>query len=106
MEWYVFRDNWNAKKIESYNIFEHYSFRTEVLKHLKKCEDKAEFAQKLKCSLRYYFWSKAEWEILVTRWAFTTGERELKIDVYDQVMLNWDVFVDYVWSKKKGGKGG
>lgn len=104
MEWCVICDNWNSRKIETYNIFKHSAFHKEVIGHLKKCEDKSEFANELRSSLRYYFWSKAEWEILVVRWVFSTEDKERKIDVYDQVMLNWNVFVDYVWSFKKGIK--
>jgi len=25
----------------------------------------------------------------------------LKIDVYEQVMNNWDVFIDYLWNNRK-----
>ena len=25
-----------------------------------------------------------------------------KIDIYEQVRMNWDVFVSYVWNSKKG----
>jgi hypothetical protein len=48
----------------------------------------------------YYFWSKAEWEIIISSWPNRDND-ELKIDVFDQVMLNWEAFVDYCWSNKK-----
>lgn len=29
----------------------------------------------------------------------TTGRfKDKKIDVYDQIQMNWDVFADYVWT--------
>ena len=44
----------------------------------------------------YYMWSKSEYEIIVSPWV---GRAEdIKIDVYSQVHMNWDRFVDYVWS--------
>ena len=30
---------------------------------------------------------------------------ERKIDVYDQVMANWAVFIDYLWENRKELKG-
>ena len=105
MEWYVFYHNFNGRRIEKYNIFEHGGFRKDVVNYLKKYEERVEFAVALKRSLMFYFWSKSEWELLVSPWSGGVKVKAIKIDVYDQVMLNWDVFVDYVWSKK-GGKGG
>jgi hypothetical protein len=78
----------------------------------------------------YYFWSKYEYEVVVTTFPpYITmdeldnlnKEREAhkekygrdyviinvnpdtgaKIDIYAQVMNNWDVFLDYVWSSKR-----
>ena len=129
LKWYVYQHDFNGKKIETFNIFNHGRFREDVEKCLKKYKDKDEFAQKLRSSLMYYFWSKSEWEVVITSWApyitmseldRLSAEREKtikeynrepyrlyvnpdvgeKIDVYDQVMNNWDVFVDYVWSHK------
>lgn len=93
----VICDNWNARKIGPYNIFDHAAFRDEVEELLHKCKDKAAFAVELKRSLMYYFWAKAEWEIVINPWIIGS-EKDVKIDVYDQVMLNWDIFVDYVWT--------
>lgn len=127
MKWNVYYENFNRKEIEVYNIFNHYSFRTEVEKHLKECTDKEEFAERLRRSLSYYFWAKCEFEIVLTSWTphikieelnRLNAEREKyikewgkephslyvqpnvfeKISIYDQVMINWDIFVDYVFN--------
>ncbi len=129
LRWFVYHHDFNGKEIKPFNIFNHGRFREDVEKNLKKCESKEEFAKKLKSSLMYYFWSKAEYEIVITSWAphitmseldRLNAEREEtkekynrepyrlyvnpdvgeKIDVHDQVMLNWDIFVDYCWSYK------
>ena len=100
MKWNVFYYNINKKKIETFNIFEHSSFN-KYIQQAKKLKTKEEFSEQLKSELLYYFWSKAEWEVIITPWV--GGDREkcaVKIDVYEQVMSNWDVFVDYVWSEK------
>lgn len=102
MTWNVFYyncNNCNTDKIESFNIFRHCRFREDVQKNLKTHTDKNEFAKVLKSDLQYYFWSKAEYELIVKAWV--GGDAEMKIDIYKQVVINWDRFVDYVWSFKE-----
>ena len=126
MKWNVYRHNINKGKIEVYNIFDHYNFCKEVKKHLEECSDKEEFVEKLRCSLFYYFWAKAEHEVVITSWTPHIKIEELnrlnterekyvkewgreprslyvqpdifkKVDIYEQVMNNWEVFLEYVW---------
>lgn len=102
MEWNVYYYDINRKKIDIYNVFEHSGFAKHVKQWLKKCNIKEGFAEKLKQEVKYYFWSKAEWETLISGWPPTKDrEEEVKIDVYQQICLNWDVFVDYLWSFKE-----
>lgn len=50
----------------------------------------------------YWFWSKCEYEIVISPWVGRNKEEaEVKIDIYDQVMLNFNRFVDYCWSFKE-----
>lgn len=126
MEWNVYRHNFNKSEIEVFNIFNHYSFYENVKKHFKKYTNKEEFAEELKRSLMYYFWCKSEYEIVLTSWTPRIKMEELdrlnterkehikewdkepyslyvepdvfkKVDIYDQVMNNFDIFVDYCW---------
>ena len=130
LEYYVYYYNFNSHSIKKFNIFNHGRFLEDVKKDLRECETKKEFAEELYKDLIYYFWSKAEWEVVITPWTPRITISELnrlneerektlkkynrephslyvnpdvgeKIDVYEQVMLNWDLFVDYVWQHKK-----
>lgn len=122
--WYVYRHNINKNQIYKYNIFDHGRFREEVYELLNKHEMTYEdFSEKLRCTLIYYFWSKAEHEIVITSFPPYIDKREFdrlsseefkvlpnvrlrcgeKIDIYEQVRMNWDVFVGYVWNSKKRG---
>ena len=101
MQWNVFFHNYNKNEIEQYNIFNHYSFRYEVKQLIKKYKDKDTFTEKLRKELAYYFLSKCEWEVIVSPWIGKKESCEAKIDVYNQVMLNWDIFADYVWNNKE-----
>ncbi|MEE1504105.1 MAG: hypothetical protein UGF89_07680 [Acutalibacteraceae bacterium] len=130
MKWFVYCCSANNKEIKEYNIFNHSGFYDDVVKKLKKCETKEEFAEELRRELFYYYGSKCEWEIIITDWPTHIDTNELnrlnaereetnkkynrdpyslcvepkvakKVDVYSQVRNNWDVFVDYVWSFKR-----
>ena len=49
----------------------------------------------------YYFWCKSEYEVVIAPWGGSIGANEVKIDIYTQVMNNWDVFLDYVWRSQQ-----
>ena len=88
IEWYVYYHDSNAQK----------SFKKEVDVLLKEKIDKDDFSEKLKREMMYYFWSRCEYEIILSPW---TGRADnIKIDIYDQIMMNFDGFVDYCWSFK------
>ena len=102
LEWNVYVENFNSKTIECYNIFNHYRFNNEVKENYDKYSNDFEmFAETMKQSLMYYFWSKCEWEIILSCWPPSKKFNEKKVDVYNQVMLNWDKFILYVWQKMK-----
>lgn len=139
MKWNVYYYNINRNKIELFNIFDHWSFCEYAKKAIKKLKTKEEFAEQLKRELQYFFWSKAEYELVVhieenriflIPWCGCRNPEEIKIDVtddntldwvefaelhtkrqiygneakidiYNQVMFEWDNFVDYVWNNKK-----
>lgn len=100
MKWNVYRYNINSRRIESYNIFDHVSFYTEVKAIIDSEYTKKQFSDRLKRTLMYYFWSKAEWEVLVSPFIGEDNATE-KIDVYQQVMNNWDQFLSYCWGFKE-----
>ena len=130
LKYYVYYHRFNGKSIDKFNVFDHGRFYEDVKKNLKKYDNKEEFAEELRKDLAYYYWSKSEWEVVITSWVPSITMQELdrlnaereeakkkfgrdphslyvnpdigeKIDVYEQVRLNWDLFVDYVWSHRR-----
>lgn len=101
MEWNVFYYNINSRKITTYNIFKHGGFSKMVEKHFAYSETKEEFSEELKRSLMYFFWSKSEYEVVISPWCGGNEKEAIKVDIYKQVLMNWDRFVDYVWEHKK-----
>lgn len=107
MEWWVIVYDPNSRKIESHNCL---AGREETIKELRKKagEDIETFKSLLKTEMMYYYWSKCEWEIIVSAWPPTIDrEEEYKLDVWTQIYMNWDKFVDYCWTckipRKKNG---
>lgn len=125
MTWNVFVYDFNKRKIEVKNLFNISITFNEDFEALK-CQTlrgdittKEEFADRLKSILMYTFWCRREYEIVISDlcWTYIGADdknklREYdhyektatKIDVYSQVQMNWDRFVDYVWNEvKKNG---
>lgn len=119
--WNVFYENPNVG-IETWNVFRHASFCNEVETMFAEEVDKKKFEKRLHSSVMYYFWSKSEYEVIVAPWPCCISRVESQIiknnelpryrqvinvegsdkfSIYDQIELNWDVFVDYCWRNKE-----
>ena len=103
LTWNVYIENPNQRVIETYNIFDHRYFYDDVVKAYNGGDDGLlffdDFSEEVRNALRYYFWSKTQWEIVLTGWPESTNFKNAKVSVYDQIMLNYDVFINYVWDK-------
>lgn len=101
MKWNVYIYDINQQKMADFNIFDHGNFVEYVKKAIMKFKNKEVFANQLKSELMYYFWSKSQYEIIISPWCGNKKPCDVKIDVFDQVMMNFDIFVDYVWDNRK-----
>lgn len=96
--WNVYIENINARKIETYNIFDHSSFLKDVKESYYEAKDNFEvFEKSVNRYVAYYFWSKTEWEIVLSDWPPSENFQDKKINAYDQIKLNWNIFIKYVW---------
>lgn len=104
--WNVYVEQFNHRKVDIMNIFNHGLFMKEcegLYKVYSKNRENnlvpTEFYERLQKSLAYYFWSKCEYEVAI-RSIFDTRseETEIKVDAYMQVMNNYDIFVAYLWN--------
>ncbi len=98
LEWFVYVFDTNSRHIYHMNIFEHSRFNKaikEILRDQTRIYDKATFASAIRSELMYYFWSRVEYEVEISDVLF--DKNKTKIDVYDQVMMNLDRFIDYLW---------
>ena len=95
--WNVYREDFNARDIVVYNVFDHYTFMEQckrAYRKYRKPEQVAELEKEIKSWAMYFFFSKAEHEIVLEGWVHSTVEK--KIDIYQQLMLNWDQFFKYI----------
>lgn len=94
--------NCNANKIEDYDVLKRREF--EIKKFKKKCADKEDFANELRVEFMWRFWSKAEWELIITKtaegrvilspWCGSRNPDSEAIDVTDDPAFDWSGFAD------------
>ena len=94
--------NCNANKIEDYDVLKRRE--SEIKKFKKKCADKEDFANELRVEFMRRFWSKAEWELIVTKtaegrvilspWCGCADSDSCSIDVTDDASFDWSGFAD------------
>ena len=97
LEWNVWCNELNTNKIKPFNIFNHCSFNKAVTDIFSKRLHMDEFEEMIDKEAMYYFWCKAEYEVMIGG-PFERGEKT-KIDIYSQLKLNWDRFIDYLWNE-------
>lgn len=101
--WNVYYYNLNKRKIEIHNVFNHWRFIEYSAKAIKKFKDDTKaLEEQIRKELMYYYWSKYEWEVIIS--SFTANPKDdecVKVDVYSQVMLNWDRFFEYFLAHRK-----
>ena len=107
LEWNVYMEDFNRKQIRVFNVFNHCSFLEACRKSLKKFKDEdqvKELEAEIKRWATYLFWSKCEYEVIITGWPPPREDsdfREKKVDVYQQLALNWNSFFKYILDHKK-----
>ena len=119
LKWMVLCEENN--KVVWQNLFElSNSFNQDLKKIYKMTLTKERFEELIKVAL-LTFWSRVEYEVLVTNFPcyvelkdvvdayneITSGKSRYrtqinipsnKIDVYEQVVMNWDIFINYLWN--------
>lgn len=93
--WFVLSFDFNGQIFKSFDIFSHSSFTKEFSK-LKK-DNFESFQTDLKNLIKDYFWAKCEYEIVLGDWP--QGEVLCKIDIYTQLIINWDRFSEYCFKE-------
>lgn len=94
-KWNVWIWDFNHDELEQYDVV---PMLLRELKSLRKEDfpmDKKSMDGELRGWARYHFWAKCEYEMIVHGWPEQKNDK--KVDVYDQLMLNWDTFSEAFW---------
>lgn len=118
--WNVYVENFNGREIETYNVFHHWRFWTQLVEIATKYKKDAsiDFRDEVRRIISYNFWSKSEYETYITNNFMSITDQELKrlkevdpndynahsvnleialhIDIADQLFLNFDRFMEYL----------
>ena len=98
-EFYVLNYSFNDKKVVNYNIFNNSKLCDGIDNLLNNFVTYKDFVEQLDRLLRYCFWCKAEYEIMVGDLFEQDADRLEKIDIYRQVAPNVEVIakiaIDY-----------
>lgn len=99
MEWNVYYHDTNKDTVDVVNIFERCGLEKFVRQLFQdKMLTKEVMAEEIKAELMYHFWARSEYEVVIKEWI---GKKAaIKVDIYQQLMLNWDRFIDYCWSQR------
>ena len=108
LNWLVTYYDCNADKIKYYNILK---YKEDFIKKLKKkCNTKEEFSEKMRREMMYYYWSKAEWELIIeidndsriwlSPWVGCREPKNVRIDVTDREDFDWRGFAELYIGKQ------
>lgn len=102
--------NLNNQTIENYAPFSYKGWLKEIKSIKKKCETKEKFYEELRREVMWRYWSKAEWELIVTKtadgrailspWCGCRNTYESAIDVTDDTSFDWVGFAEEHISKQ------
>ena len=94
--------NCNANKIEDYDVLKRRE--SEIKKLKKKCAAKKEFCESLRSEFMCRFWSKSEWELIITKekngrivlspWCGCSNPDSVAIDVTNDTGFDWSGFAE------------
>lgn len=102
MFWNVKYFNFNKQIIQDFNVLKNYE--EWIKEQKKKCATKDEFAEVLKREMMWRFWSKCEWELIISidnkdniwlsPWVGCRNIDEVKINVTNDNSFNWRGFAE------------
>lgn len=102
-EFYVPQYNFNAKKIEMWNIFDNIHVYNNVVKltrdHIKNGTPYEEYKEELRKIIQWQEWGRCEYEVLIGGWP-PTDELE-KWDAYGMALPNIDLIAQMCIERTK-----
>ena len=106
MKWNVILKAGGDAKFKPYNIFDYDDFRLSIEELFEKQYPKDRFLLELERIADYFFHAQIEWEMLfppmnIAKHSKYNALTWYKIDVYEQLRINWERFSDYMWTESQ-----
>ena len=85
-------------KIKYFNIFRNTLFREAIEEIFRTPEQSREdIEEQVKRKAQWQFWSRCEYEIILSEWPPSPKDNNYKLDVFEQLEANWERFIDYIY---------
>lgn len=95
LEWNVIL--YEHDKVRIYNVFNNAYFSEAVIDIMHTPNlNRNEISDLIKRKAQWQFWSRCEYEYIISSWPPYDEDKGYKIDVFEQLTMNWDRFVDYI----------
>lgn len=98
----LYNASWNVLKFENFqmlkpfNIFSSQRFRDFTYMTMITSDiSKSDFEKNIRVACKSTYAYKCEYEFVVSTWPAETIKE--KIDIYFQILVNWDHFINYMW---------
>lgn len=97
LEYYALKLDFNTNKLQKINIFsESDAVEIKKLRKVRKIQNRLDLKIWLKSRLMRQYWSRCEYEMIISPWPRISRDEEIKIDIWTQLEPNLDVITDYV----------
>lgn len=100
----VLRWDMNRRVLTTYDVLPYFRRAYEEKKKADRPTTREEWIKFVESAGKYMFWSRCEWEIIVSEWPPAKEDRSVKIDVWHQINNNLDLIVDILMDEKKSRK--
>lgn len=95
MEYNVYYHSFNGDEIKTFNVLREDRYVMNCIRGYKKNMSRDEFDERLDKDCMSMYWSRCEYEVIVSAWV--GGKAKEKIDIYQQLKINWSVFSEICW---------
>ena len=85
----VFIWNFNDKQPQSYDVIPYFQQEWADEKYKNRFKTFEDIKRFIDSKARYQFWARCEYEFIIKSWP--NGDKEVKVDIYDQIKMNLDL---------------
>lgn len=95
----------NRNELTKYDVLPYFRSELDELKKSERPQTREEWTEFVKRKGMYMYWSRCEYEIIVSEWPpYEKEDRSVKIDVWHQIENNLDIVVDILMGEKETHK--